>query len=255
MNYRSGSWSGSGSGSSSGSSSGSRSFRQDANKKSTFYKVFFTYYLGTVGTLKTVIKDKKSLRSQKTLKIKVLLNFLLMELSVQINTDPDPDPWDQKMDSPDPAPDTEHCKKLLKKKKNTIDDLCYSLLSSKFSLGPLRQPECEPRGQLHRRNHPGREKLHPAAAPRIRHRGVRAGGEQPARDCAAPVRVWVQRGRTGQLRHLHRGAGHPRLRRLSLSETLSGGGSYKKCSNFFGFSTYPTVAKGKCHVMDIFLKV
>ncbi len=66
---------------------------QDANKKSAFYKVFFTYYLGTVGTFTTTFKDKKSLRSHKTLKIKVLLNFLLVNgISVQINTDPDPDP-------------------------------------------------------------------------------------------------------------------------------------------------------------------
>ncbi len=164
-----------------------------------------------------------------------------MEVSVQINTDPDPDPWDQKTDSQDPAPDTEQCKKQTKNNKkilSTIFVMASSARNSSYKLGPLRQPECEPRGQLHRGNHPGREKLHPAAAPRVRHRGVWAGGEQPARDCAAPVRVRVQRGRTGRLRHLHRGAGHPRLRRLSLSKTLSGGGSFKKCSQFFGFSVH-----------------
>ncbi len=127
----------------------------------------------------------------------------------------------------------ETLQKTIKKILSTIFAMASSARNSSYKLGSLRQPECEPRGQLHRRNHPGREKLHPAAAPRVRHRGVRAGGEQPARDCAAPVRVRVQRGRTGRLRHLHRG------------------GIYKNVHTFMiCFSTYP-VAKGQYHEMDI----
>jgi hypothetical protein len=47
--------------------------------------------LGSFTAFPTVFKDKKSLRSHKTIEIKVFLNFLLDDGStVQIITDPDP---------------------------------------------------------------------------------------------------------------------------------------------------------------------
>jgi hypothetical protein len=51
-------------------------------KNQLFTKFSFTNYLGTVGT---VFKDKKSLGSHKTLKIKVLLNFLFVDGSICSN--------------------------------------------------------------------------------------------------------------------------------------------------------------------------
>ncbi len=60
------------------------------NQINKFFSVFFCFLL-TVGTVTSVFKDNKLLKSHKTAEIKILLNFCLLKEgseSVQIITDP-----------------------------------------------------------------------------------------------------------------------------------------------------------------------
>ncbi len=58
------------------------SFSSTAFKIPTKNKLF--YFLFTAGTFASVFKDNKSLRSYKTVEIKVILNFLLFDEMIQI---------------------------------------------------------------------------------------------------------------------------------------------------------------------------
>ena len=71
------------------------------------YLLFFCLLL-TVGTFTSVFKDNKLLRSQKAVKIKLFLNFLLVYGLIRIRYDPDSDPGVQEAqkltDPKDPVP-------------------------------------------------------------------------------------------------------------------------------------------------------